>query len=546
MKIEEGILKVALVSGDYLKVDDFSRAVEQSKKQKLDLSDYLLAQDLVTKDLLGQALAEFYHLPYADLNTHVPTKEAVLLLPEELAKKYRCIIFSVDKQGIKLSTDSPELAATGKAELEKLLHQEPQFVYSLPEDIDSVMLFYRATLETRFAKIIKEQKRLAPEIFIEIIADAVNLRASDIHFEPQDQELIIRFRIDGLLQEAARIEKQYYDNILNHIKVLAHVRTDEHSRAQDGAIRLKHDQLAIDLRISIVPTLDGEKVVVRLLAEYVRGLSLNELGLSATDQEQVASAARKPFGMILVSGPTGSGKTTTLYSIVKLLNKPEINIATIEDPVEYKIPGVNHIQVNEQADITFARGLRAIVRQDPNIILVGEIRDKETSEIAVNAALTGHLLLSSFHANDAATCIPRLLDMGIEPFLLASTLELIVAQRLVRRLCDSCRYSYTTTVAELDKIMPQAKEFFTDQAISLYKAKGCRSCNQTGYRGRIAVFESIRLSTELRSLILQQPSAEQVRALATQQGGHNLYQDAMTKVKSGITSLEEVLRVVAP
>ncbi len=546
MNIDPKVLQDSLVTGNYVKANDFQRAVDISKKQRLELYDVLLSEDIVTKDLLGQAVAEFYHLPYADLNSHIPSKELITRISEEMARNFRCVIFSVAKDGFLIATDSPELVVKGTNQLQKLLGSKIQLAYSLPEDIEAIFVYYHAALETRFAKIIKENKRLAPEIFTEIIADAVTLRASDIHFEPQDQELVIRFRIDGLLQEAARIDKQYYDNILNHIKVLAHLRTDEHSRAQDGAIRLKKDTLDVDLRVSSVPTLDGEKVVIRLLSEYVRGLGLTELGLRSADQDRIMEVTRKPFGMILVSGPTGSGKTTTLYSIIKLLNKPEINIATIEDPVEYKIPGVNHIQVNQQADITFARGLRAIVRQDPNIILVGEIRDEETAEISINAALTGHLLLSSFHANDAATCVPRLLDMNMEPFLLASTLELVIAQRLVRRLCNSCRYSYTIHSAELEQKLPHFRDSFSDEQVTLYRAKGCHNCNQTGYSGRVAIFELIRITPQIRALILKRPSAAQIREAADVDQSPTLYQDAIEKVRVGITSVEELVRVIAP
>ena len=300
------------------------------------------------------------------------------------------------------------------------------------------------------------------------------------------------------------------------------------------------------MRVSITVTLDGEKTVIRLLSSYVSNFSLSDLGFAPADQQLFTGAGKKPFGMLLVAGPTGSGKTTSLYALLKLLNRPEVNITTIEDPVEYRIGGVNQVQVNDQTNLTFAQGLRSIVRQDPDIILVGEIRDEETAEIAVNAALTGHLMMSTFHANDAATTIPRLLDMGIEPFLLSSTLELIIAQRLVRKICDNCRVSYKTTVSEAQKVSASANNYFNKSSITLYKGSGCVSCNHTGYKGRTAIFELISVTRELKDLILTNPSAQQVSQLAKSQGAQSLFDDGMAKVKTGVTTLEELMRVAAP
>ena len=397
----------------------------------------------------------------------------------------------------------------------------------MAEDIEESFVHYRKTLETRFGKIIQEEGKVIPQIIDEIIQDSLIFNASDIHFEPQSEEVLIRFRIDGVLQEVGRIPKNYYENMINRIKVQANLRTDEHFSSQDGAIHFEKGESVADIRVSIVPILDGEKVVMRILSKYVRGFNLSNLGLSAGNEKILTDAASKPFGMILVVGPTGSGKTTTLYSLIRILNKPQVNIATIEDPAEYKIKGINQIQVNKETNLTFSDGLRSIVRQDPDIILVGEIRDNETVEIAVNAALTGHLLLSTFHANDAATAIPRLLDMKVEPFLLASTMELIIAQRLVRRICENCRYSYT-----------EKKQTF-------YKGKGCNVCNHTGYKGRIAIFEFIQITAEMQDLILKNPSSKEIWGIASKQGSKTLFEDGMEKVKSGITTIEELRRVAS-
>ncbi len=418
IKLSEQQIKKILLSENYVSEENVKKAEAAAKAGRQSIVEYLLAEQLLTKDLLGQAVADFYKVSYSDLNSIRPAAEQILKLPEETAKKFRAVLFKEDEKSATITTDNPGQKEL-PAELENIFkNKEIKITYSLPEDIDDIFIQYRKPLETRFAKIIKEQKRVAPEIIEEILKDADVFRASDIHFEPQDKEIIIRFRIDGVLHEVCRLSKENYEGILNRVKVQAHMRIDEHFSAQDGAIRWSRDDMAVDIRVSVAPTLDGEKIAMRLLSEYVKGFSLADLGLSSEDQELLLKTAQKPFGMVLVAGPTGSGKTTTMYGVIKILNKPEVNIVTIEDPVEYKISGVNHIQVNPQTNLTFAQGLKSIIRQDPDIILVGEIRDKETAEIAVNAALTGHLLLTTFHANDAAGAISRLLDIGVEPCVL--------------------------------------------------------------------------------------------------------------------------------
>lgn len=536
-----------LVKENYVSERDLKEAERSAAVVGRPITEYLIDHGIITKDLFGQAVAEHYSVAYADLNTVIPTKEQVTKIPEELARQYNIVLFRDDPVKPVVATDDPDKAAAAKIQLNQLLKAtDVSFAFALPEDIESVFVHYRAALETRFSKIVAAQKRVAPEIVEEIIADALILRASDVHFEPQDKELVIRFRIDGILHEAGRMKLEHYPNILNRIKVLAKLRTDEHSRMQDGAIRYSSEKQRADLRVAIAPTVDGEKIVLRVLSEYVRNFTLADLGLSSRNQDVVSTTIKKPFGMILSTGPTGSGKTTTMYAVLKLLNKPGVNIATIEDPVEYKILGINHMQVNEGTDITFAHGLRSIVRQDPDIILVGEIRDQETAEISINAALTGHLLLTTFHANDAATAIPRLLDMGIEPYLLASALQLIVAQRLVRRLCESCRFSYEVHAGDLRAYGLHVEKYFKTGAHILFRAKGCSTCNNTGYRGRIAVFESIAATPELQELILKRPSSKEVWALARKQGTLSLFEDGVEKVRAGITTLDELLRVVEP
>ncbi|RJQ34676.1 type II/IV secretion system protein [Candidatus Parcubacteria bacterium] len=547
MAMESSKIIEILLREHYVSEDDMARAKEYIKTHNVLLADYLLSEGILTKDLLGQAVAEALDVVYADLNTHKATKEAILKIPEVIAKEFRVVLFAEDEKNVTITTDDPTKEGLSLKLKELFPNKNIIIAYSLSEDIEVSFLLYRKSLETRFAKIIQEKKKVAPEIIDEMIEDALYHKASDIHFEPRENEILIRFRVDGVLQEAGIIPKDNFENILNRIKVQARLRIDEHNAAQDGSIRyISKNGTKVDLRVSLVPTLNGEKIVIRLLAEYVKDLGLNSLGLSATNQSMLATAAKKPFGMILVAGPTGSGKTTTLYALLKSINKPEINITTIEDPAEYKLPGINQIQINNQTNLTFAKGLRSIIRQDPDVIFVGEIRDEETAEIAVNAALTGHLLLSTFHANDAATAIPRLLDMGVEPFLLASTLELLIAQRLVRKICERCRVSIKADDPSIKDILASLEPKFSAQLNTFYRGKGCHICGGTGYHGRTAIYEFISISPAMENLILSNPSKQEIWKLASQEGSATMFEDGLSKIKSGMTTLDELLRVTLP
>ncbi len=390
------------------------------------------------------------------------------------------------------------------------------------------------------------QTATAPEYVDKIIESALEHRASDVHLEPQQKIVYVRFRMDGVLYYVGKIEKISYENILNRLKVKAHLRVDGHFSAQDGSMRYEKGDSKVDIRVSVIPTIEGEKVVMRMLAVYVASLSLDDIGISDEDQVKLIKASKKPFGMVLMTGPTGSGKTTTLYAIVKTFHSSEINLTSIEDPVEYKIAGANQIQVNLKTNLTFAKGLRSIVRQDPDIILVGEIRDNETAEISVNAALTGHLLFSTFHANDAATGIPRLLDMGVEPFLLTSTLKLIAGQRLVRKICDKCKTKTTINLKDFNFIVPIPKGYFPSDTFEAYAGKGCSACADKGYKGRTAIFEFIEITPEMQELMLRNPSSQEIWALAEKQGSTSMFQDGVKKVIAGVTTLEELLRVASP
>jgi type II secretory ATPase GspE/PulE/Tfp pilus assembly ATPase PilB-like protein len=543
--LEEAKIKQLLADENYVSKEDLAKAEKYAEGHHTSALDYLVDQGVLSRTLLGQAIAESFGMAFADMQAKPPSREQVLKLAEDLAKQYRLVLFQDDGKTIIAATDTPTKEAL-QALAPLAQGRKVKLAYALPEYIDASLADYRKQLQTRFGEIIKAGGKVAPEIIDQILEDALTLHASDVHFEPQEKEVVIRFRVDGVLHEAGIIPKEYYENMVNRIKVQARLRIDEHQAAQDGAIRFSHNAFAADLRVSILPTLDGEKIVIRLLAEYVRNMAFASLGLSDSDQASLISSAKKPFGMILVTGPTGSGKTTTLYSLVKGLQGPERNITTIEDPVEYRVPGINQIQVNNQTNLTFAKGLRSIARQDPDIILVGEIRDLETAEIAVNAALTGHLLLSTFHANDAVSSVPRLLDMGIEPFLLASTLDLIIAQRLARKICESCRVSKTLSAAEIQKVSVPAAKYFGQKAVTLYEGKGCAACNSTGYKGRVGLYELLKITPELQDIIVANPASKKIFDLAKSQGFHTMWEDGLEKLKSGIISLEELVRVVSP
>lgn len=543
--LDEKILKELLLSENYILAEDLKKAEDYAKTNHADFLDYLYHQGKISDALLGQAIAEYYKINFADLADKL-NPDTILKLPKNIALGLRSILFEENEKEVKIATDEPHQIYL-KESLKKIYPAKTvTLCYANTKTIDEALTFYRENLDSRINDLKKSGKSLAPNLVSEIFNDALLARASDIHFEPQPENVLVRFRIDGVLHEMSSLDKLDYASIINRIKVLADLRSDDHFSAQDGAIRYDTKTGKIDMRISIVPTVSGEKIVIRILSYYIKNYTLEDIGLETAGSELITKAAAKPFGMILVVGPTGSGKTTTLYTLIKLLQSPNVNITTIEDPVEFRIPGVNQIQVNTQTNLTFAKGLRSIARQDPNIILVGEIRDNETAEIAVNSALTGHLVVSSFHANDAAATFPRLLDMGVEPFLLTSTLELIVAQRLVRRICPTCRYSKVVKRNDLKKIIANPEKYFTDDEVTLYEGKGCKSCNNTGYKGRTGIFEFIRMTEEMKTLLLTKPSALEIAKLAAKQGAKTMYDDGIEKVKNGLTTIEELNRVANP
>jgi type II secretory ATPase GspE/PulE/Tfp pilus assembly ATPase PilB-like protein len=387
------------------------------------------------------------------------------------------------------------------------------------------------------------------DLFLEYAFDS---RASDIHIEPLENDILVRFRVDGLLHEAVRYPRELHDKVIFRIKIMSHLQTDEHAAAQDGRFEYKGGDSRLDVRVSILPITDGENVVMRLLDSRTHRYSLETLGLREGDYNKILSAIEKPHGMILAVGPTGSGKTTVLYTILEKLNSSEVNIMTIEDPVEYDIEGVQQTQVNPKKELTFATGLRSIVRQDPDIIMVGEIRDEETADISINSALTGHLVISTLHTNDAATTFPRLIEMNVEPFLIASSVNLIVALRLVRKVCDHCKESYIPKPQEIELLQLEERVhgFIKEisggvalQKLRLYRGAGCKTCRNTGFSERVGIFEVLEVNEAIRLLITKKASAEEINAKAVELGMSSLLYDGIVKALNGITTLDEVMKV---
>jgi len=379
-----------------------------------------------------------------------------------------------------------------------------------------------------------------------LIGYAFELKVSDIHINPKADSVKVRFRVDGILQDAFDFPRTLLAETIGRIKIMSSLRMDEHQSFQDGRFRIKtKDGDLVDIRVAISPTYYGESVVMRLLMENAEKFSLDNLGFSPDNRDKILDAIKKPFGMILATGPTGSGKTTTLYTILKLLNNKESAIITIEDPIEYAIDNIKQIQVHSKTNMTFANGLRSILRQDPDIIMVGEIRDEETANLAVNTALTGHLLLSTLHTNDAATTLPRLLDMKVEPFLVASTVNVAMGQRLVRKICERCKFSKEMTEVELESLSESMKlRFVGDGKATIYQGRGCDACGNSGYSGRIGIHEIIVVNDAIREGIIRKASSEEIKQIAIANGMKTMVEDGLEKAFAGMTSIEEVLRVI--
>lgn len=532
-----------------------AQALTITQKNKIPLGEVLIDKDLISDSNLGRIIADISSFKFVSVSEISIPDEVLKLVSEIVAKKNKIIAFKKDADGLHLAMSDPTNLQI-RSFLEKKLGIPINVYYATERDISRTLSGYEKDFVAAFDAIILENIEKAKgalkadppiiKIVDTIITYAYQNKSSDIHIEPGKNYSLVRFRIDGILHDIIKLPLDLHPRIITRIKVLSKIRTDEHQAAQDGKLQIKIDEEDVDVRVSIVPITEGEKTVMRLLSARSRRISLTELGFSDTDLAKVKIAYAKPYGWILSTGPTGSGKTTTMYAVLKLLNNRDVNIMTIEDPVEYEIEGINQIQVNPKTNLTFAGGLRSIVRQDPNIILVGEIRDEETASIAVNAAMTGHLVLSTLHTNDAATTIPRLLDMKVEPFLIASSVNVIIAQRLVRRIHTSCRYSFEVNNNTLTKYLGEshaAEIFAGSSTIRIYKGKGCSMCYNTGYEGRIGIYEVMTADDEIRQAIIDRKDASTIQKIAVKNGMKTMIKDGLEKVFQGVTTIDEVVRV---
>lgn len=531
-----------------------SEALAAAKRQNLPLEDVLVKQDLISDENLGRVVADMYSMPFIRLSKITIDPQILKIVPQVVAKKQKLIVFSKDSNGLKVATNNPQSLEIFQF-ISKKTGEKINLYYATSRDINDAVANYEKGIQKSFEELLANAAKSATEghspeapvakIVDLLIAYAYDNKASDIHIEPLESETLVRFRIDGVLHDVLNLPRSIHDQIISRIKVLSKLRTDEHLNAQDGKMQAKLEEEDLDLRVSIVPVVKGEKAVLRLLSAVSRQFTLSNLGMGEVEIEKVKNGFGKSYGMVLATGPTGSGKTTTIYAILKVINTRDKNISTIEDPVEYDIEGINQIQVNNKTNLTFANGLRSILRQDPNVIYVGEIRDNETAGIAINSAMTGHLVLSTMHTNDAATTLPRLLDMEIEPFLVASTVNVIIGQRLVRKICEKCRTSVSITADKLEKHISSGqitKHFGFRNDIRIYQGKGCAICHFTGYSGRIGLFEVLEVTESIKELISSKANSSILAKKAIEEGMTAMMDDGLKKVAIGLTTLEEILR----
>ncbi len=579
MRIEDSQLKAFLLDTRLITKKKLEEAEKEAKKANQKLAQFLVKDKIISQEQLNKLRAYILGIPFVNLEKEIIPKEILQIIPEPIARRHNIIPFRKKGQELEVAMLDPEDLQTiefikKKSDL-KILPRLTNIV-----SIKNVLKQYQKSLEVEFGELIKKESQIVTlpktkgeeskeelekaaeqmpiiRIVDTLLKHAILQQASDIHIEPLEKEIIVRYRIDGILHDTMTLPKRIHSGITARIKVLSNLKLDEHRLPQDGRFKIETAEYKISFRVSILPVYDGEKVVLRLLPEDVKGLTLEKLGLRDEALEKVHQNIKRPNGIILVTGPTGCGKTTALYTIMDILNEPGVNISTIEDPIEYRMPRINQTQVRPKIGLTFANGLRALVRQDPDIIMVGEIRDNETAGLAINASLTGHLVLSTLHTNSAAGAFPRMTNMKVEPFLIASTTNLVIAQRLVRRLCPETKQKYKLSsdgiksLAEkidLEKILQilkkekivKPKDNWSD--ISFYRPVKSEECLD-GYKGRIGIFEVLEVSETIKDLIIKEATSDQIEKQARKEGMLTMLEDGFIKVAQGITSIEEVLRV---
>ncbi|MBI2612158.1 type II/IV secretion system protein [Candidatus Gottesmanbacteria bacterium] len=565
MVTAQNLLEVLAADG-LISKDDATEIKNLSLSSGDSIEHILLRKRLINELALLKAKAKLLNIPFVELSGLGISPDVLKHIPEPVARRYIVVPFDIDRQNDALHVAMVDPLDLGVIEFLEKKSGKKIFAYLAPEDAikRTIEEQYTQNLATEVTAALKETKestvrtvdagkigeiiKEAPiaKIVSTILEFAVKGRASDVHIEPQEERTRVRYRIDGILHEKLALPKSVHDAVTSRIKILSGMKIDERRVPQDGRFNFKFGNEEVDLRVSTLPTVNGEKIVMRLLNKTGGIPTLHDLGLRGTALKNLDTAISKPHGIILITGPTGSGKTTTLYSILSKLNTTNVNIVTLEDPVEYEIPGLNQVQINPAAGLTFASGLRSFLRQDPNIILVGEIRDNETTNLAVQAALTGHLVFSTLHTNDAPTAIPRLLDLGGEPFLIASVLNAVVGQRIVRRICTYCKESYvppSEVVTDIKNILGNLLPKKDSTSLSIYKGKGCSECNNTGYLGRVGIYEVLPVTDPIARMVLEHKSAADIVREAIVEGMIVMKQDGYLKVIEGITTIEEVLRV---
>ncbi len=599
MRIADSLVEKLLTKGGKVTKEQLAGLRQQKTADKKPLQDLAISNNLITEKDLTKLYAAEIDVPFVELNAREIKNDTLKLLPERIARQYDAVVFDVDKDGTKLLAmeDPDDIQALNF--LHKQLGNKLKVHITTSSLLQATLDQYRGNISSELTKVIAadeaaddseevdesdvaEDSPIAQTVNI-IIEYGVKAGASDVHIEPREDFVVVRYRIDGILREANKLPRKLLGALVSRIKILANMKIDEHRAPQDGRFKVEVNGQVFALRVSTLPILDGEKVVMRILNESSKPADFTELGFWGTALADLQQAIVQPHGMVLVTGPTGSGKSTTLFSVLSKLNTPNINISTVEDPVEYHIVGANQTQVNTLAGMTFSNGLRSLLRQDPNVIMVGEIRDSDTADLAVQAALTGHLVFSTLHTNNAATCLPRLIDMKVEPFLIASTIRVVIAQRLVRRLCTHCRESTPPDEATLKQLEKSFhieangglkqihdletaalrdgigkavtdKEAASDElstsatAITrLWKAHddGCESCNHSGYKGRVGIYEVLNNTPAIQKLIVANSSSENIELTAISEKMLTMQLDGLVKALRGQTTIEEVLRVTS-
>lgn len=588
MRISDATLEQILKEGGIASDEQLAELKEEAARSKRPLLEVVFDKNVVPAEDLTKAYATYSNIPFVELNPNELPIEVLNKIPERIARQYKAILFQQDEDGmLHLAMDDPDDVQAVNF-IEKEIGNNVKLYIATRDNIQACLQNYEGDVNEKLNDVIDIQRddsatdqKVADSDIAEDspIAQTINLLleyairsgASDIHIEPREEYVQIRYRIDGVLQEVNRLPRNVINALISRVKILSNLKIDERRVPQDGRFKIKVAGKQYALRVSTLPVADGEKIVMRILNESNQAVTLQDLGYWGRSLRVLHDALTEANGMVLITGPTGSGKSTSLFSILTILNTPNVNISTIEDPVEYKVPGVNQTQTNAKAGMTFASGLRALLRQDPNIIMVGEIRDSETANLGVQAALTGHLVFSTLHTNNAATCLPRLLDMGIEPFLIASTVRVVVGQRLVRRLCTTCREQYSPDETELsalketfsitDEVMKQLHVLDTEAAeevvggeipvgstdtsiLTLWRASkdGCEDCHKTGFRGRIGIYEVLDNTVPLQKLIMANATSNQIQDEAINEGMNTMQTDGLVKALRGLTMVEEVLR----